>query len=84
MLVFINIVKEDKIDNNEYKSIKKIRNKMVKILAKLKSLNLSKSRSKNLFRFKKVQNIGTIREFNFLTPNTRVGFTKLRQLLLKY
>ena len=45
---------EDRIGSNEYKDIKKYRNKIVEILAKLKSRNLSKFSFKNLPKFKKV------------------------------
>ena len=41
------MVEENKIGINKYKSIKKSRNKLVKILAKLKYWNLPKFRSKN-------------------------------------
>ena len=47
-------------------------------MAKFKSQNISKCSSKNLSKSKKVQNIGTIKKDNFLTPNVRVAFTKLR------
>ena len=46
------------------------------MLAKLKSWNLLKFRSRNLFRLKKIQSTSAIEELNFLTPNTKVVFTK--------
>ena len=46
------MVEEDKIDGSKYKSIKKNRNKIVKILAKSKSRNLYKPRFESLFRSK--------------------------------
>ena len=51
---------------------------MVKILVKLKSRNLPKSKSENLSRSKKAQSTSDIRESNFLTFNTKKVFTKLR------
>ena len=54
LLPSLNIVKEDEFGSDKYKSIRKSRNEIVKMLAKLKSWNLAKSRSKNLLRFKKV------------------------------
>ena len=77
-MVLVNIVKKDKINNSECKSIKKSRNKIVKISTKLKSWNLLKSKSRNLFNFKKIQNTGVIEKPNFLISNTRVVFIKLR------
>ena len=54
MLKLIDIVEKDKVSSSgKYKSIKKSRNKIVKILAKIKSQNLPTFESKNLFRFKK-------------------------------
>ena len=44
MLASIDAVEEDKVDSNEYKNIKKSENKIIKILAKLKSWNLLKSK----------------------------------------
>ena len=43
------MVKEDEINRNRCKSIRKSENKMIKILTKLKSQNLSKFIFKNLF-----------------------------------
>ena len=51
---------------------------MVKILTLSKSQNLFKSMSRNLFKSKRFQNTGIIRKPNFLTPNTKIIFTKLR------
>ena len=46
LLVSVDVIIEDRLDDSKYKSIKISRNKIVKILIK--------SRSRNLFRFKKV------------------------------
>ena len=65
----------------KYKSIKKSRNKTIKILAKLKNWNLPKSKFRNLLRSKifiKFQNISTSKQLNFLILNTKVVFNKLR------
>ena len=48
----INWVKKDKVDCNKCKSIRKSWNKIVKILAKSKSRNLSKYKFENLYLFK--------------------------------
>ena len=58
MLILVNKVKKDR---NKYKSIKKTENKIVEILLKSKSWNLPKTKSRNLFNSKKVQNIHTIK-----------------------
>ena len=73
------MVKEEKIDSNNYKNIRKSENKKVKILVESKSRNLLKSRLRNFSRSKKVQTINTTKEINFRIPSTRMAFTKLRQ-----
>ena len=78
MLILPNIVEKNRISNSKYKNIKKSRNKIVQILAKSKSQNLLKFRSKNLFIFKKVQSAIAIEGLDFFTSNVRVVFTKLR------
>ena len=83
MLTFIDIGKKDIVNDNKCKSIRKSRNKIVEILAKLKNQNLLKFRFKNLFRCKKIQNTRNIKESNFLTYNTRVVFTKLKNALIE-
>ena len=50
----INIIKNNRFDNNKYISGKKFRNEIVNILTKLKNLSLLKSKSRNLFWSKKV------------------------------
>ena len=50
------IIEKDKVKSDKGKSIKKGRNKIVEILAKLKNQNLTKS--------KKMQSVSAIREFN--------------------
>ena len=55
LLVLINIVEKDGVNCGEYKNIKKFENRIVEILAKSKSWNLSKLRFKNLFKFKKLE-----------------------------
>ena len=52
MLILLVVIEENKVDNNKYRNIKKSENKMIEILAKLKSWNLSKSEFGNLFIFK--------------------------------
>ena len=78
LLASVNIIEENKISISEYKSVKKSGNKMVEILAKLKSWTLPKFRLKNLSKSKQVQSTYTIEEHNFLTLDTRKVFTKLR------
>ena len=50
--LLVDIVKEDKIDSSGYKNIRNRENKMVKILVKLKSQNMSKPRLGKFFSFK--------------------------------
>lgn len=74
------MIKKSRIDINEYKNRRKTRNKIVQILANLKSQNLFKSRSRNLLKSRnlvKVQNASIKEEFNFLNSNTRISFIKL-------
>ena len=47
------MVEKDEISNNIYKNIKKSRNKIIRILAKLKSQKLIKFRSRNLIKVQK-------------------------------
>ena len=83
MLALINTIKKDGVISNKYKSIRKTGNKIVKILTKSKSQNLSKFRFKILFRLKKIQNTSTMEDSNSLTPNTKVVFTKLKQAFIQ-
>ena len=67
LLVSINVFEENSNISSEYKNIKKYRNKMVKISAKLKNQNLPKFRSRDLFSYKnfvKVQSTSSIRKPN--------------------
>ena len=54
MLALVDTIEEDRVYNNNYKSIKKIGNKIVKISTKTKSLNLSMFWFKNLSKSKNV------------------------------
>ena len=47
-------------------------------MVKLNSQDLAKLRPKNLSKFKKVQSTGTSRKSNFLTPDAKILFIKLR------
>ena len=58
-------MKEDEVDSSRYKSVRKSGNKIVKILAKLKSRNFYKFKFQSLSKTKKVQKIGIIEESNF-------------------
>ena len=78
VLISVDIINEDEINGNKHKSIIKCGNQMVEILAKLKSWNLPISKSENLFKGKKVQNVDIIKKSNFLTLNNKTVFTKLR------
>ena len=69
---------EDRVCSSEYKSIKKSGNEIVKILAKLKSWNLPKSKSENLFKSNKVQNTSATQELNFSIYDAKIVFTKLK------
>ena len=51
---------------------------MVEIEAKSKNQNLYKSRFKDLFILKKIQNIDTIRESYYITSNVGEIFPKLK------
>ena len=54
MLVLVNLVEKNEVGDGKSKSIRKNRNKIVKILIRLKSGNLSNFKFKNLSRFKLV------------------------------
>ena len=78
------MAKKNRDNSSKYKSIRKSRNKIVKILAKSKIWNLLKLRSRNLSKFKnsiKIQNDSIIRIANFLTLNAKVTFVKLKKVL---
>ena len=63
----------------KYRSVKKSRNEIVEILAKLKSWNLDQLIFRNLFKSKnsiKVRNASITEELNFYISNNRVVFTK--------
>ena len=76
LLTLINTFEDDGFDNNKHKSIKKSRNKMIKILTKLKSRNLFKFKFENLYRSKIFKIL--INKSNFLIFNTRASFTKFK------
>ena len=78
MLASINKIKKDEISSSECKSIRKRRNKIVEISAKLKTRNLPKFRFRNLFKSKKIQTNSVIWKSNFLIFNIKIVFTKLR------
>ena len=78
--MLIDIVKKSWVNNIEFNSVKKSRNKIVEILAKSKIQNLLKSKFVNLFKFKKVQNNSDIKKPNFLSFSAKVIFNKLRQM----
>ena len=48
----VDMIKKDRVSNGKYRSVRKSRNKTVKILAKLSSQNLLKPKSRNLIKFK--------------------------------
>ena len=76
----MNIVNKNKFGSTRSKSIRKSKNKIVEILTKSKVWSLFKS--KYLI---KIQYTSTIRKHNFLIPNNKVVFIKLKKLfLLKY
>ena len=77
-LALIVTIKKDRVSGSKYKSIRKSENKMVEILANLKSWNLPKLKFGNLFKSKKTQNASTIEECKFLTSSTLMFFIKLR------
>ena len=56
---------------------------MIKILAKLKSWNLPKSKSRNFFRSKKVQTLSAIKKSNFLIFDIIIIFAKLAQTFIQ-
>ena len=78
LLILVDMVNKNEISSREYWNKKKSRNEMIKILTKLKSWNLLKSRFENLFKSKKIQNTRTIKKPNFLTFNAKIVFTKLK------
>ena len=82
MLIFVNLVKEEKVDNSKYRSIKKSRNQIIKILDKSKSRNFIKFNFENLFKFKKSQNAKLIKKPNFSILDTRIVIIKLRQAFI--
>lgn len=49
-----NIATKNSISSNKYTGIRKYKNEKFEILTKLKNLNLPESRSKDLFRFRKI------------------------------
>ena len=49
-LILVIYLKKNKVSSNKYNSKRKIRNKIIEILAK--SQNLPKFKSRNLFKFK--------------------------------
>ena len=71
-------MKEDEVNDSRYKSGRKSRNKIVKILTKLKSRNFYKFKFQSLSKTKKVQQVSIIEESNFWISDTIVAFTKLR------
>lgn len=52
LLILLNIIKENRIVKNKYRNIKTIWTRIVEILANSKYQNLTKSRSRSLFKFK--------------------------------
>ena len=50
--VLVDIIKKDEIDSNKNRNIRKSRNKLIKILIKLKSWNLLRFKSRNFYKFK--------------------------------
>ena len=83
MLVSVDTVEKDKVDNNTCKNIRKSRNKTIKLLAKLKSQNLPKFKSENLFKLNKFQSISITKKSKFLTSRVRIIFIELRQTFTK-
>ena len=74
----IDIVEKNSTCDIKNRNKEKSKNEIVKILAKLKGWNLSKS--KNTIKF---ENTSTIEELNFLTPNIKIVFTKLEQAFIQ-
>lgn len=70
----INIVEEDKLSNSRYINVEKSENKMIKILAKSKSLNLLISRPRILFESKKSYNTDAIERYHISILNSIVFF----------
>lgn len=84
LLVIVNIVEDNKISRIKNKNIKLNKNEIVKILDKLKKLNLVKSRSENLSNFKKSAKYQYLQKKpNFISFNTRFSLTILRKAFNK-
>ena len=81
--ISVDIVEKNRVNSGEHRNIKKLGNEIIEILIMSKSRNLPKPKSKYLFKSKKIQNDSTTKERNFLTFNSRVSFTKLRQAFTK-
>lgn len=77
LLIWINVIEKDRVDNNKYIDIKKGRNKIVKILNKLKSRNMSNFRFRNLPKSKEIQSSSTIKKFQLFILNARVVFIEV-------
>lgn len=77
LLIWINVIEKDRVDNNKYIDIKKGRNKIVKILNKLKSRNMSNFRFRYLPKSKEIQSSSTIKKFQLFIPNARVVFIEV-------
>ena len=82
MLILIDIFEKNEVGSSKHNNIRKSRSKLVEISAVSKSKNMSKSRFKNLFKFNKIQNTSTIKELYFLTLNTRLVLTKLKEVFI--
>ena len=78
MLIWVAVVEKGWANSSKCRNVKKIGNKIVKILTKLKRQNLFKFQIKNLSRFMKIWNTSSRKELNFLNINTKVTFTKLK------
>ena len=59
----MNILKVNKINSDIYKNVIKNRNKIVKISTWSKNRNLPKSKSTNIFVYKKIQSSNIIEKF---------------------
>lgn len=59
----MNVLKVNEINSDTYKNIIKNRNKIVKISAWSKNRNLPKSKSTNIFVYKKIQSFNIIEKF---------------------
>ena len=81
LLISINVVEKKKIGSSKCRNIKKSENKIFKVLAKLKSWNLPKSKSRNFSRSNnsnKIQDIDIIKKLNFPISSIELVFIKLR------